>query len=289
MAHTSHFERSILISLFLTLSFFLLEVFGAFLSHSLSLLSDAAHMLVDSTALFISFLATRLSRRAPDIKKTFGYHRFEILAATVNAMLLFFIAFYILYQAYQRLGHHTEISSPIMFMISFAGLMINFIALKILSSHHHKMNNLNVKSAYLEVLSDLISSVAVMIGAGIIYFTQLLWIDSLVALGIAAWILPRTWEIFHKSMNVLMESVPDNIDMEKLMTSILEIPNIKSIHDLHVWSISSDKPILSAHIVINTEEDYENTLKALTSMLIKKYNMHHSTIQLEQSACLNDD
>jgi cobalt-zinc-cadmium efflux system protein len=282
MAHPRHFERSLLVSLMLTLSFLFIEVIGAYLSHSLALLSDAAHMLVDSTALFISFIATKLSRRPPDLKKTFGYYRFEILAATVNALMLFITGLFILYKAYQRIGNQIEISSPLMFSISFAGLIINFIALKTLSTHHHETNNLNFKSAYLEVLSDFVSSLAVMIGASIIYLTNIHWIDSLIALGIAAWIMPRTWHIFQNSMDILMESVPENIDIEKLMNAILMLPHIISIHDLHVWSISSDKLILSAHIVIDKEKNYESTQLALKQTLANDFNIHHSTIQIEQ-------
>lgn len=287
--NSEHFERSLLLSLLLTLSFLLIELLGAYLSHSLSLLSDAAHMLVDSTALFISFVATRISKRPADANKTFGYYRFEILAASINAMLLFMTAIYILYQAYIRLDNQIEISSPIMFMISFAGLIINFISLKILSHDHHKTNNLNIKSAYLEVLSDLISSVAVLITAVLIYYTDLLWIDSLIALGIAAWIMPRTWNIFQQSINVLMESVPDHIKIEELIESVLKIENIISVHDLHVWSITADKVILSAHILIENKEAYDSTLQSLKVMLAKNYNIHHTTIQIEQKHCENKD
>jgi len=290
MAHPRHFERSLLVSLFLTLSFLFIEVIGAYLSHSLSLLSDAAHMLVDSTALFISFIATRLSRRPADLKKTFGYYRFEILAATINALMLFFTALFILYQAYQRIGNQIEISSPLMFCISFTGLIINFIALKTLSSHHHETNNLNLKSAYLEVMSDLICSLAVMLGAGFIYFTKIHWIDSIIALGIAAWIMPRTWKIFQNSMNILMEAVPENINIEHLMNTISTIPHVKNIHDLHVWSISSDKIILSAHIVVDQEKYFEQTQKALKETLAFEFNIHHSTIQIEvEQACQNKE
>jgi cobalt-zinc-cadmium efflux system protein len=128
-----------------------------------------------------------------------------------------------------------------------------------------------------------------MCGAGIIYFTKWYWIDSLIALGIASWILPRTWDIFSKSMNILMESVPDNMNIEELMRSILSIQNIESIHDLHVWSISSDKIILCAHIIINHQKEYESTLESLKLMLAKDYNIHHSTIQVEAKNCRYQD
>jgi len=184
-------ERSLLLALALTGSFLIAEVIGGIVTGSLALISDAAHMFTDVAALAIALAANRVGRRPPDSRRTFGYQRFEILAAAFNAVLLFLVAIYILYEAYQRLKSPSEIQSLRMLVIATIGLAINLISMRLLAAGRD--TSLNVKGAYLEVWSDLLGSVGVIAGALVIAVTDWLWVDSVIAVAIGLWVLPRTW------------------------------------------------------------------------------------------------
>lgn len=207
-------ERVLWIALGLTTAFMVAEVVGALITGSLALLSDAAHMFTDSAALAISLVAIVIAKRAADRKRTFGYYRFEILAAAFNAMLLFLVAVYILYEAYQRLREPAEIQTLGMLVIASIGLVVNLASMLLLRSGSSE--SLNVKGAYLEVWSDLLGSIGVIVAALVIRFTGWAWVDSLVAAGIGVWVLPRTWVLLKESINILLQGVPEGIDIEKL-------------------------------------------------------------------------
>jgi cobalt-zinc-cadmium efflux system protein len=186
---TTQNQKNLLIALALTSTFLVAEVIGGIVTGSLALLSDAAHMLTDASALAISIAAIHIAKRAADAKRTYGYHRFEILAAAFNATMLFLVALYILYEAYQRLKSPAEIQSTGMLVVAIIGLTVNLISMKLLSSG--KDASLNVKGAYLEVWSDMLGSVGVIAGAVIIRFTGWTWIDSVIAVAIGLWVLPE--------------------------------------------------------------------------------------------------
>ena len=244
-------QKYLLIAFVLTSTFLVAEVIGGLVTGSLALLSDAAHMLTDASALAIALIAIQIAKRAADSRRTFGYHRFEILAASFNAIMLFFVAMYILYEAYRRFKSPIEIQSMGMLIIASLGLIINLISMKLLSSG--KDASLNIKGAYLEVWSDMLGSVGVIAGALIIRFTGWTWVDSVIAVGIGFWVLPRTWILLREGINVLLEGVPEHIDLEKLRKSVSDIAGVRSIHDLHVWSITSGKISLTMHVVGDLE------------------------------------
>ena len=196
--------KKLTIALILTTTFLIIEFIAGLITQSLALLSDAAHMFTDAAALAIALAAIKIAKRPADNKRTFGYQRFEILAALFNASMLFFVAIYILYEAYQRFTQPPEIQSLGMLIVASIGLIINLISMKILMSS--ATESLNMKGAYLEVLSDALGSVGVIIGAVIIYYTNWYWVDTIIAVAIGFWVLPRTWILLRQSINILLEA-----------------------------------------------------------------------------------
>ena len=278
----SRHERPLWIALTLTTTFMLAEVAGGILTGSLALISDAAHMFTDTAALAISLAAIQIAKRAGYARRTFGYHRFEILAAAFNALLLFAVAIYILYEAWRRLQEPQTVASVPMLIIASLGLIVNLISMRLLSSG--KDESLNVKGAYLEVWSDLLGSVGVIVGAAIIWFTGWVWVDSVIAVAIGLWVLPRTWILLRDSLNILLEGVPDGVDLSAVERTLRSLPKVTEVHELHIWAITSGKTSLSVHLV-SPEGDFETLAGIAAQALESEFQIAHSTIQLEREAC----
>ncbi|AZC20752.1 MULTISPECIES: cation diffusion facilitator family transporter [Pseudomonas] len=275
-------ERKLWMALGLTGSFMIAEVIGAFVTGSLALLSDAAHMLTDTLALAISLVAIQVAKRPADRKRTFGYARFEILAAAFNALLLFVVAFYILFEAWQRLQAPPEIQSTGMLVIAVLGLIVNLISMSLLASGSSQ--SLNVKGAYLEVWSDMLGSLGVILAALVIMYTGWGWVDSLVAAAIGLWVLPRTWTLLRESTNVLLQGVPEGIDIDQVEQGIRGVPGVSDVHDLHIWALTSGKNVLSAHLVAQLGSRDEQAILAEVSELVQeRFEIAHVTLQVEQS------
>ncbi|MGY4660173.1 cobalt-zinc-cadmium efflux system protein [Pseudomonas chlororaphis] len=275
-------ERKLWMALGLTGSFMIAEVIGAFVTGSLALLSDAAHMMTDALALAISLVAIQVGKRAADRKRTFGYARFEILAAAFNALLLFVVAFYILFEAWQRLSAPAEIQSTGMLVIAVLGLVVNLISMRLLASA--SAESLNVKGAYLEVWSDMLGSIGVIVAALVIMYTGWGWVDSLVAAAIGFWVLPRTWTLLRESMNVLLQGVPDGIDIDQVEQSIRAIDGVTEVHDLHLWALTSGKNVMSTHLVADLGRRSEQQILAeVTELMHERFDISHVTVQVEQA------
>ncbi|MBG6289844.1 cation diffusion facilitator family transporter [Pseudomonas nitroreducens] len=275
-------EKKLWVALALTTSFMIAEVIGALITGSLALLSDAAHMLTDSTALAISLVAIQIAKRAADRKRTFGYARFEILAAAFNAILLFMVAVYILYEAYQRLKTPTEIQSTAMLIVALIGLAVNLVSMRLLMSG--STESLNVKGAYLEVWSDMLGSLGVIGAALIIHFTGWTWVDSVVAAAIGFWVLPRTWVLLKESMNILLQGVPQEIDIAEVESRIRAVKGVEDIHDLHIWALTSGKNVMSAHLVVQRSSNGEQeVLTEVTRLMSEAFHIDHTTLQIENS------
>lgn len=275
-------ERKLWMALGLTGSFMIAEVIGAFVTGSLALLSDAAHMLTDTLALAISLVAIQVAKRPADRKRTFGYARFEILAAAFNALLLFVVAFYILFEAWQRLQAPAEIQSTGMLVIAVLGLIVNLISMALLASGSSE--SLNVKGAYLEVWSDMLGSLGVIIAALVLMYTGWGWVDSLVAAAIGLWVLPRTWTLLRESTNVLLQGVPEGIDIDQVEQGIRAVPGVGDVHDLHVWALTSGKNVLSAHLVMQLQgRDEQAILAQVTELVQERFEIAHVTLQVEQA------
>ncbi|AZC39974.1 cation diffusion facilitator family transporter [Pseudomonas chlororaphis] len=275
-------ERKLWMALGLTGSFMIAEVIGAFITGSLALLSDAAHMMTDALALAISLVAIQVGKRAADRKRTFGYARFEILAAAFNAILLFVVAFYILFEAWQRLSAPAEIQSTGMLVIAVLGLIVNLISMRLLASA--SAESLNVKGAYLEVWSDMLGSIGVIVAALVIMYTGWGWVDSLVAAAIGFWVLPRTWTLLKESMNVLLQGVPDGIDIDQVEQGIRAIDGVTEVHDLHLWALTSGKNVMSTHLVADLGRRSEQQILAeVTELMHERFDISHVTVQVEQA------
>lgn len=275
-------ERSLRLALALTGTFLVAEVVGGILTNSLALLSDAAHMFTDVAALAIALLAIRIGRRAADEQRTFGYARFEILAATFNAVLLFLVALYILWEAVDRFRTPAPVQSTAMMVIAALGLLINLISMRLLRASSDK--SLNVKGAYLEVWSDMLGSVGVL-AAGIgIQLTGWTWIDPVIAVLIGFWVLPRTWVLLKDSLNVLLEGVPSGMAVKQIDTELRTIPGVLALHDLHVWSVSSGKAFLTAHVVRDSTSAITDAelLNQVRTRLKERFDVRHTTLELER-------
>jgi cobalt-zinc-cadmium efflux system protein len=280
-------EKTLWCVLVLTASYLVAEVVGGILTSSLALWSDAAHMFTDSVGLAIALAAIRIARKPADRKRTFGYYRFEILAAAFNASILVGVALFILWDAVQRLIEPVPIHSTGMLFIASVGLLINFISMRLL--RRGSRGSLNLKGAYLEVWSDMIGSLGVIAAALIIRFTGWLWIDALVAAAIGLWVMPRTWILLKESLNILLEGIPKGIELDDIEQTLLAVPGVAAVHDLHVWALTSGKNSLTVHLVLDAQGEEQAVLASACATLAEKFSIHHATVQVEVDPCMHAD
>lgn len=266
-------------ALALTSTYLIAEVIGGVYFNSLALLSDAAHMLTDVAALVIALMAIRFGQKKADARRTFGYRRFEILAAAFNAVLLFAIAIYVLVEAVKRFSAPEPVQSMGMMIVAAIGLVVNILSMRLLMTG--KDNSFNVKGAYLEVWADMIGSVGVIAGALAIRFTGWTWVDPIVAVGIGLWVLPRTWILLRDTTNVLLEGVPRGIDLAGLRQVIVDVPGVTGVHDLHVWSMSNDEVSCTAHVEHSLDANTGKVRRAIAEQLVQHFQIEHATIQTE--------
>jgi cobalt-zinc-cadmium efflux system protein len=276
-------EQALWWALGLTSVFLLAEVVAGIVFSSLALLADAAHMFTDVAALGIAVAAVRVARRPADAKRTYGYHRFEILAAAFNAVLLFGVAIYILIEAWRRFTVPEDVQPLGMLVVAAFGLVVNLISMRLLRSG--KDSSLNVKGAYLEVWADMLGSIGVIAAAVVIRFTGWLWVDTLVAVGIGLWVLPRTWLLLKESLNILLEGAPEGVDVDEVGRSILEVPGVTGVHDLHVWVLTSGKNALTAHVVHDDSAGGMALIDSIKDVPADHFKVFHTTLQLETVAC----
>jgi cobalt-zinc-cadmium efflux system protein len=276
-------ETTLWIALGLTTTFLMAEAIAGIVLNSLALLADAAHMFTDAAALAIALAAVRIAKRPADAKHTYGYHRFEILAAAFNALLLFAVAIYILFEAYQRFRNPAQVQTVGMLAVASLGLIINLISMRLLSGD--KDSSLNIKGAYLEVWSDMLGSLGVIVAAIVIYFTGWIWVDSLVAAAIGLWVLPRTWVLLKESLNILLEGTPEGLSLDEVSQAILAIPGINSLHDLHVWVLTSGKNSMTAHVVHTADAQPALLIEQIQQIVGQRFKVFHTTIQCELIAC----
>lgn len=279
--------KRLAIALGLTTTFLIGELVGAFVFDSLALLSDAAHMFTDSAALAIALAAVKIGQRPPDDQRTFGYRRFEILAAAFNAMLLFAVAGYVLIEGIGRFFTPRPVESVGMLIVASIGLIVNLISMRILAGG--KEDSLNVKGAYLEVWADMLGSLGVIGAAIAIYFTGLNWIDPIVAIAIGLWVLPRTWTLLRDTTHILLQGVPRGFDLNAIRAAMGEVSGVTGVHDLHLWSVAGDDASLTAHVAIADGGDGEAIRRALTGMLETRFAIHHVTIQTETEPCGDEE
>ncbi|RFU62034.1 cation diffusion facilitator family transporter [Peribacillus glennii] len=280
--HHHSSNKKALLSAFILISLFMvIEVAGGILTNSLALISDAGHMLSDAAALGLSYLAISLGERKATNAKTFGYKRFEIIAASINGITLLVISIYIFYEAVQRFIDPPEVQSLGMLAISIIGLLVNIAAAWILM-RGDKDENLNVRSAFLHVIGDMLGSVGAIVAALLIYFFGWGIADPIASVIVAVLIVVSGWRVTKDSFHILMEGVPDQIDMKEVKASLLGLPKVTGVHDLHIWTITSGFPTLSCHVVIGPKAAHDQVLSEAQLLLHDKFGIEHSTIQVER-------
>jgi cobalt-zinc-cadmium efflux system protein len=277
--------RRLRFTLVIVLTVMVVEILGGVFSGSLALLGDAGHMLVDALALGLSLFAIRAAQRPATATKTFGYHRVEILAALANGTILILVSAYIFYEAYQRFLEPSTVKTPLMLTIAIIGLFANLGGVLLLNRASQR--SLNVKAAFWHVLGDTISSVGVVIAAIVILLTGRYMADAIAAIVIGIIILWGAVRIVRESADILLEAVPKDVQTTQVVDSIRDIPGVNEVHDIHIWTITSNIYALSAHLVIDDQMVSKSTdiVKAVRQELARRYNISHTTLQLECEAC----
>ena len=257
-----------------------MEFVVGIMSGSLALLSDAGHMLSDAGGLGMSLAAITLATGgATAAHRTYGWYRLEILAALANTVLLFAVAGYVLYEAIQRFGTDHEVSSTPMIVVAVLGLLINLICFRLLQAGAKE--SLNLRGAYLEVVADAVGSVGVLIGAVIIALTSWYWVDSVIAIGIGLFILPRAYNLGRDSLRILVESAPAHIDVDAVERDLEQLDGVLDAHDLHVWTITSGMDAVSVHLKVEVGYDTHAVLDRSREVLRDRHHISHATVQVE--------
>jgi cobalt-zinc-cadmium efflux system protein len=280
-----HVMKKMKFVVLLTVGIFVLELVGGILTHSLALLSDAGHIFADVLALGLSWGALALSNLPANHKKTYGYLRAEVIAASINGATLILVAIWIFYEAYQRINQPVAVKSLEMFIIAVIGLLVNlvvFFRLKGIAEH-----SLNVKSAFLHVLGDMLASVGVIIGGVIMLFTQFYIVDPIVSVLIGLIILRSAFSVIRESTDILLEGVPRNVQLNEVESVLRGVEGVEDLHELHVWSVSSKDVALSCHVTIKEQSTHsaQKILDQIRSQLKKQFNIEHTTIQFECGCC----
>ena len=280
-------QKRVFQAMLLTVTFMVVEVIGGLLSGSLALLADAGHMLTDSLALFLAWLAFWFAGRPSDGTRSYGYHRFQILAAFVNGLALFAIGAWIVYEAIGRIQEPVEVLAGPMLVIAFAGLAVNVIAFYIL--HGGNQKSLNIRGATLHVLSDLLGSVAAIVAAATIVATGWNIVDPLLSLLVVGLILNAAYRVVADSTHILLQGAPRHLEPDTVANTILNgVPTVLGIHQMHLWALTDQIPILTLHVTIDKNQDQTQVLRAVKQLLAEKFEIHQSTIQVEFSSCPDD-
>lgn len=275
-------EKSLLIATFLNLVITVVEIAGGILSGSLALLSDALHNLSDTFATFIAYLATVIGKRQADQKRTFGYKRLEILAALINAVVLIVMSFFLLKEAWYRWQNPTPINSIIMLVVGMIGLLANLYAVLILRKEAGK--NLNVKAAYIHLIGDSLTSVAVIIGGVLIQIYKISWIDPLITLVISVFIIRSGFVILKQSVNILMQSAPDHLDLPAIKKQVEQQPEVLNMHHMHAWMLTDQEVHLEAHVELKSDlklSQVKRVQHELERYLKGEIGIGHITLQFE--------
>jgi cobalt-zinc-cadmium efflux system protein len=275
----SHHTGRLLWALGLTTSLMVIEIVGGLWTGSLALLADAGHMLTDVGGLSMSLLAVWFAQKPPTMENTYGYLRAEILAAVANGVVLFLVAGYILYEAVLRVWAPPEIHAGPMLAIAVLGLGVNLLGMRLL--HHGAGTSLNIHGAYLEMLSDTLGSIGVIVAAVTIQTTGFYLIDPLSSAAIGLFILPRTWALVRQALHILMEGVPPHLNIREIEMAMSTVLGVRAVHDLHVWTLTSGKDAMSGHVVVDDLAASRRILGALHTLLHERFGIEHTTIQLE--------
>ena len=271
--------RSLRIALSITGALFVVEVIGGFMTNSLALLADAGHMLTDVGALGLSLFVAWFTMQPVTPRKSYGYLRWEILAAFLNGATLLLISAWILFEAVMRVRNPEPVEGGLMLIVAVAGLIANLIAARVL--HPTSLANMNVRGAYLHVLGDLLASVGTVVAALLIHYTNWLIADPLVSFLTAALIIRGAWRLVREAVDILLESTPPHIDLAVVRAQMEAIPGIESVHDLHIWSVTPAMVAMSAHAIVRDSEAQQHALEHIHDAM-RLFGIQHVTVQLER-------
>ena len=263
----------------LTAAFMVVELSFGVATRSLALLSDGAHMGTDVLGLGMALAAITLAARPQTSQRTFGVYRLEVLAALANGVLLFGVAGYVLFEAARRFTSPPGVPGLPLLVVAAVGLVVNLISFRLLTAGSRE--SLNVRGAYLEVLSDMLGSVGVIAAAVVIFTTGWRYADPLIGAAIGVFILPRTWRLVAQALRILMEVAPPGVDVDQAKVDIARVPGVLDVHDLHIWTVTSGMESASGHVVIADPSDLHPVLDAVCALLREKYGVTHLTIQCE--------
>jgi cobalt-zinc-cadmium efflux system protein len=277
-------RRSLILTFFVTGTILIAEVIGGILTGSLALLADAGHMLTDLSALGISLLAIRFATRPPNLRKTYGYYRVEVLGALLNGVILIGLSTVLFMEAWERFANPPEIKTLPMVLVATIGLVANLVGLWILSGAR---SNLNVRGAFLHILGDTISSLGVIVGGIVMWATGIYLIDPILTIVIGIVIIASAYSLVREAIDVLLESVPKHLEVETIAHAMEEVEGVEAVHDLHIWTITSGMLALSAHIVVAARMHTGHTDELLTRvkrLLLEAHGINHTTLQIESQA-----
>ena len=287
--HHKHSEvnsENLLFATLLNFTITIVEIVGGIISGSFALLSDALHNFGDTIAMFLAYISDKISKRSATSEKTFGFKRVQILAAMINGLAMAVICIYIVIEAYHRFNNPQPIKGAIMVVIASIGLLGNFIAMSIL--HNDKEKNLNVKAAYIHLLSDTLSSVAVVIGGVLIYFYKIYWIDPVITFIIAIYVFRETWFILKQAYLILIQAAPTELDLKKVKQAIELLREVENVHHVHAWKLDDKQNHFECHVDLKTDlhiSETESVLFKIKQILTEDFNLSHSTIQFEYNCC----
>ncbi|WP_456276201.1 cation diffusion facilitator family transporter [Bacillus sp. AK128] len=286
--HHHHFEetregnkKGLTIALLITVSIMLLEFFGGLFTNSLALLSDSGHMLSDASSLLLSLVAMWFAAKPPSPNKTFGFYRFEILAALLNGVTLFLIAGFIVWEAYQRVLDPPVVASGSMMLIASIGLFANLISAWALMRKGDVKNNVNLRSAYLHILGDALGSIGAILAGLVMLLFGWFIADSIISVIVSLLILKSAWGVIKHSIHILMEGTPSRINHSEIKIALESIEGVIDVHDLHIWTITSGLDSLSCHIVIEDSNDHQAILQQAINKMKHSFNLEHTTFQIE--------
>ena len=280
-------KRQLTIVFGLTFLYLIAEVVGGLWTGSLALLADAGHMLTDVAGLALALFAIRFAERPATPGRTYGYYRVEILAALTNAVVLIGISLYILYEAYERFRNPPTVDSGVMLSVASLGLVVNLVGMYLLRAGSQE--SLNMKGAYFEVLSDMLTSVGVIIAGVVMLTTGWYYADPLISAGIGLFILPRTWSLMKDAVGVLLEGTPSDINITSLRESLMNVAGVAGVHDLHVWSLTSSMNAMSVHAVLAEGAAHDDVLTRVREHVTSNFKVGHVTVQVESAPCANSE
>jgi cobalt-zinc-cadmium efflux system protein len=275
-------QKTLLIVLALTFVYMLAEVIGGYLANSLALLSDAGHMFTDVAALALSYFAVRFAARPATASKTYGFYRLEILAALANGVALIVLSILICFEAWQRLRAPEVVQGWTLVWISLGGLLVNLVSAKLLAHDQHE--NLNIHGAFLHVLGDLLGSVAAIAAGLLIVWRGWTWADPVFSVLISLLIVYSAWRLVLESVNVLLEGAPAHINPKAVEQSLLAVSGVQAVHDLHIWTLTSGRYIITAHVVVRDSRESTRILREARALLKERFALDHATLQLEEPA-----